>query len=451
MVESTLKNLVSEFVGTYLLIFTVGCNIIAGSTTWGVLSIASTLMISIYCFGSVSGAHFNPAVTVAAYLAGGMGENSLGKAVGYIFTQVIAGISAGFSYVYLFGVSKNLAPVGDFTWKEAMAAEVFYTFMLCFVVLRVAVASMNPAFNEYFALAIGFVVVAGGYGAGNISGGCFNPAVALGIDTSSAGLGWGWSAAYTGFELLGALLAVVAHKAVDVPLNGEPKLGDKARIFVSEFLGTFFLVLTVGFNVALGSEAPALSIGASLMCMIYALGSVSGGHFNPAVTAALVIAKKAALHSVPLYFGAQLLGGIAAGITYVEILADHSDPVALAPGEGHNWTGAAVAETVYTFLLCFVVMNVAALSDGKHMTEGGKSLQIYALAIGFCIVAGGNAVGSVSGASLNPAVSFGLDTAQAVKGGSWSNCLTYSAFEFLGASIAAASFLVVRDESSDKL
>ena len=59
--------------------------------------------------------------------------------------------------------------------------------MLCFVVLRAAVSKMNPADNEYFGLAIGFVIVAGGYAAGWISGGAFNPAVAIGIDVASAG------------------------------------------------------------------------------------------------------------------------------------------------------------------------------------------------------------------------------------------------------------------------
>merc|ERR1711881_431844 len=78
-----------------------------------------------------------------------------------------------------------------------------YTFMLCFVVLNVATAGKNAG-NQFFGLAIGFVIIAGGYAAGNISGGCFNPAVALGIDVSSAGLGFGWGIAYTAYELLGA-------------------------------------------------------------------------------------------------------------------------------------------------------------------------------------------------------------------------------------------------------
>ena len=86
---------------------------------------------------------------------------------------------------------------------------------------------------------------------------------------------------------------------------------------------------------------------------------------------------------------------------------------------------AAFAEILYTFVLCFVVLNVATLS-GQHLTNGGKAKQIYGLAIGFCIVVGGYAIGAVSGGSLNPAVSFALDTSHAMKGGSWMNCIPYA-------------------------
>merc|ERR1719258_184637 len=124
--------------------------------------------------------------------------------------------------------------------------------MLCFVVLNVAGArkwSEKRASNEYYGLAIGFVVVAGAYGAGVVSGGCFNPAVAIGIDTSSVGLGFGWCIVYTLFELAGAVLAAVAFKGVRpgdfaaVPQADKP--ATEMNLFLSEFLGTFFLVLTV--------------------------------------------------------------------------------------------------------------------------------------------------------------------------------------------------------------
>merc|ERR1719446_472517 len=406
-----MKKLTAEFVGTFLLVLTVGCNVLGGSGTWAALSIASVLMVSIYALGSVSGANFNPAVSLALFL-NGTPDFTAQKMASYMLIQVIGGLAAGGVYYWLFGKAFNLEPGAGFSWQGAAVAEVAYTFMLCFVVLRAAISSVNPENNEYFGMAIGFVIVAGGYAAGWISGGAFNPAVAIGLDVASAGLGFGYCALYTAFEFLGAIMAVAAHKAMEQGSS----LGKTGANFLSEFLGTFFLVLTVGLNVTGGSPAPALSIGASLMCMIYALGNVSGAHFNPAVTLALWASNKCTRDDVPLYWASQVAGGICAGMLYTFTTGSS---VPLAPGKGFSWGAAAFAEIMYTFVLCFVVLNVATLEGGKpgHMTSGGKSNQIYGLAIGFCIVVGGYAIGAVSGGSLNPAVSFGLDTSNAMKGG----------------------------------
>merc|ERR1719337_393214 len=163
--------------------------------------------------------------------------------------------------------------------------------MLCFVVLNCAAAKKNAG-NQFFGLAIGGVIWAGAYGAGAISGGCFNPAVALGIDVSSAGLGFGWGFAYTGYELIGAGLASAAFRVVRPDEFGGDAEYSLSTKLVSEFIGTFFLVLTVGLNVIGKSPAPVFSIASSLMCMIYALGNCSGAHFNPAVTLALLLSGR---------------------------------------------------------------------------------------------------------------------------------------------------------------
>jgi aquaporin Z len=251
-----------------------------------------------------------------------------------------------------------------------------------------------------------------------------------------------WCLLYTVYEFIGAALAAGAHKMVE---DGS-SVGKAGKQAISEFIGTYFLVLTVGLNVLGSSPAPALSIGASLMCMVYALGGVSGAHFNPAVTTALTLAGKSPVGDIGIYMGSQLLGGLAAGITYTSVVGR---AVPLQPGTGHSWSDAAFAEILYTFVLCFVVLNVATLS-GQHLTNGGKAKQIYGLAIGFCIVVGGYAIGGVSGGSLNPAVSFALDTSNATKGGAWMNCIPYSCFEIVGAAAAAGAFFVTRDEEFTK-
>ena len=180
----------------------------------------------------------------------------------------------------VYGRASNLEPNEAFTWTGAGAVEFLYTFMLVFVVLRAAVADVNPDSKEYFPLAIGFVIVAGGYAAGPISGGAFNPAVAIGVDVASAWQGVYYCGVYTLFEFAGAAAAALVHKALDSPPGVTPSMAKKC---VSEFIGTYFLILTVGLNVLMKSPAGALSIAASLMCMIYALGGVSGANFNPAV------------------------------------------------------------------------------------------------------------------------------------------------------------------------
>merc|ERR1719265_1221813 len=163
---------VAEFVGTYLLVFTVGCNVLSGSPVWAATSIACVLMVSIYALGGVSGANFNPAVSLTLGLSNKLEWKEVGI---YCVVQLIAGICAGLSYAALFWKAFNLGPAPGFTWAEAGAIEVLYTFMLCFVVLNTATAAKNDG-NQFFGLAIGFVIVAGGYAGGGISGGAVNPA-----------------------------------------------------------------------------------------------------------------------------------------------------------------------------------------------------------------------------------------------------------------------------------
>ena len=260
--------------------------------------------------------------------------------------------------------------------------------------------------NQFYGLAIGYVIVAGGYAGGPISGGCFNPAVAFGIDVPSAGLGFGWSFAYLAYELIGAALAAGPYRVVH-PEEYSP--GATAILGVkccSEFIGTFFLVMTVGLNVLGKSPAGAWSIAASLMCMIYALGAVSGAHFNPAVTLAIFLSgrgKMSGAGEMGAYLGTQIVAEILAAFTYVAIFKGETFP--LQPGKGYGHGEAAMAEIVFTFVLCFVVLSVATTKDA--------SKDVFGLAIASSVTVGGNAIGAISGGSLNPAVSFGTPAERA--------------------------------------
>ena len=120
---------------------------------------------------------------------------------------------------------------------------------------------------------------------------------------------------------------------------------------LSEFLGTYMLVLTVGLNVLGGSKAPVWSIAVSLMCMIFALGTCSGAHFNPAVTVAIAVSvrNKIASSDVGKYIGVQLAGGICAALAYTVMESGQVFP--LEPGAGHKWISAYFLAMVFTFMV----------------------------------------------------------------------------------------------------
>eukprot|EP00747_Dinoflagellata_sp_TGD_P126014 gnl/TRDRNA2_/TRDRNA2_174230_c4_seq60.p1 gnl/TRDRNA2_/TRDRNA2_174230_c4~~gnl/TRDRNA2_/TRDRNA2_174230_c4_seq60.p1 ORF type:complete len:463 (-),score=113.07 gnl/TRDRNA2_/TRDRNA2_174230_c4_seq60:68-1456(-) len=437
---------VAEFVGTFLLVFTIGCNVITGSATWAATSIAAVLMVSIYALAGVSGANFNPAVSVALGISNKLDWKEVGI---YSIVQIIGGIIGGTAAGVLMWDVVHLAPGKGFQWWQASAVEFLYTFMLCFVVLNVA-CTKKHRHNQFYGLAIGFVIVAGGYGGGHISMGCFNPAVAFGIDVPSASRGFGYCLVYTCFELAGAaaaafLFMVIRPEDCKKKEDEEDEEDEEADVAyplhvrsLSEFLGTYFLVLTVGLNVLGGSPAAVWSIAAALMCMIFALGSRSGAHFNPAVTVAILSSGRGKISPADAvkYIVVQIFGGICAAFSYAAMENFKTFP--LQPGAKYGWGAALGAEVVFTFVLCLVVLCVAT-------TKAGLS-QWFGLAIGSCVTAGGYAIGAVSGGSLNPAVSVGISTADLhlnpLYHGTWMNCIGYSLAEFAGAILAAVVFRV---------
>jgi len=427
---------VAEFVGTFMLVFSVGCNVLAGSATWAVLSIACTLMVSIYALGAVSGANFNPAVSLALGISKKMAWKEVAM---YICVQLSAGILASLGYGMLLGKVFDLsAQATGPAWWQVGLAEMLYTFMLCFVVLNVAASKQHAGNNQFYGLAIGFVIVAGGYGAGHLSGGCFNPAVALGIDASSFSSSFGWSLVYFVYEFIGAALASVLFglcrpdEADDYVQEDEDNAYPLRPRLISEFLGTYMLVLTVGLNVIGGSKAAVFSIAASLMCMIFALGSVSGAHFNPAVTTAILCSGREliSVKDAVAFVGVQLLGGIFGALTYMTMEGGKSVPLKPASGIVQAW----IAEFIFTFLLSFVVLSVATVKTPLS--------EYFGLAIGACVIAGGLAIGSISGGSLNPAVSTGLAFSDRINGGPMMHCFSYSCIEILGGAMAAGIFVV---------
>jgi aquaporin Z len=165
-----------ELIGTFFLVLTVGMTAVysPGAGAMAPIAIGMVLAVMIYAGGHVSGGHFNPAVTVGAWVRGACPTSDVGP---YIIAQVVGGVIASLLAGFLSSGSSSvmtLAPV------PVLVAEFVFTFALVYVVLNVATAKSTEG-NSYFGLAIGGTVLVGAYSVGGISGGAFNPAVAIGL------------------------------------------------------------------------------------------------------------------------------------------------------------------------------------------------------------------------------------------------------------------------------
>lgn len=166
-----------EFIGTFFLVFTVGMTVLnpGNAGIMAPLAIGSVLAVMVYAGGHVSGGHYNPAVSFSVFLRGKLSFQDM---ILYWVFQIVAGVVAAYLAVYMKGAEAASPLQLDVT--KAFIAEFLYTFALCFVVLHVATDKCTEN-NSYFGLAIGFTVLVGAYAVGTVSGGAFNPAVALGI------------------------------------------------------------------------------------------------------------------------------------------------------------------------------------------------------------------------------------------------------------------------------
>jgi len=200
--------------------------------------------------------------------------------------------------------------------------------------------------------------------------------------------------------------------------------------YIVEFIGTFFLVATIGFCVlepGAGNLAP-IAIGSALMVMIFAGGHISGGHYNPSMTLAVFLRGKCPMSDVLPYWGAQVAGAAAAAFT---VLFMKNNPTVAAGTP--DVARALLAEFLFTFALCYVVLNVAT-------AKGTSGNSFYGLAIGFTVLTGAFAVGSVSGGAFNPAVAVGV-TLMGLS--TWANIWIFLVANFGGAAVAATVFKIV--------
>ena len=203
--------------------------------------------------------------------------------------------------------------------------------------------------------------------------------------------------------------------------------------YLVEFIGTFFLAMTVGMTV-IGASAGALApvaIGSALMIMVYAGGHVSGGHYNPAVTLAVWLRGRCATKDVLPYWVAQILGALAASAVVLFLKGD-----TMATPADLKTQPALLAEFLGTFALAYVVLNVAT----AKATAGNSN---YGLAIGFTVTTMAFALGGVSGGAFNPAVAVGITKMHLVDVG---NLWIYFTANLGAGALAALVFKLVNPD-----
>jgi aquaporin Z len=213
-----------------------------------------------------------------------------------------------------------------------------------------------------------------------------------------------------------------------------PRWAAATRKYVVEGIGTFFLVFTVAASVLSHSTFTPLAAGAVLMVMVYAGGHISGGHYNPAVTLAALWRRRIGLGDAAAYWVAQFAAGVVGGLV-ARAVVNPAAVTTLHPS-GHALAATAVVELLFTFALCYVVLNVATSKDQRDNS-------FFGLAIGFTVAAGAFAVGGISGGAFNPAVSLGAAT-----GGlfAWSTLWVYLVVQAVAGAAAGLTFLALNPD-----
>ena len=207
MTHSMQQKLTTEFIGTFFLSLTICTAAVYGSAgEYAPFGIASTLMVMIYAGGHISGAHYNPAVTVSIYLRGACEKDEV---LPYIASQVIGAISAALvveNLLFPDALSPEIVELGS----DAVVAELLFTFALVYVILNVATTESTSG-NGYYGAAIALVVFAGAITVGEISLGSFNPAVTSSLIVSGKlSLTDSWM--HFAPQFIGAILATYVYK-----------------------------------------------------------------------------------------------------------------------------------------------------------------------------------------------------------------------------------------------
>eukprot|EP00929_Paragymnodinium_shiwhaense_P061622 TRINITY_DN30797_c0_g2_i1.p1 TRINITY_DN30797_c0_g2~~TRINITY_DN30797_c0_g2_i1.p1 ORF type:complete len:345 (+),score=58.96 TRINITY_DN30797_c0_g2_i1:633-1667(+) len=236
----------------------------------------------------------------------------------------------------------------------------------------------------------------------------------------------------------GAALATVLFKLVRSHMLN-PSLEGLPSLLTAEFYGTFMLSLTACLNKMDDSQATSLSDAACLLCMRYSLADVSGGHFNPAVSLAAIVAGTQDMYPLKwtAYTVVQAGASLSAGNFAIMFRGSHGSlqAVELAPAE-YGMAAALASELLFTLALVVVV-----LSEARRREESPTFASSFAVAS--CVTAAGIASGKISGGTLNPAIAIAISNCSSSSfADSMFMLALWSGAEMLGGLVASTIFLV---------
>lgn len=231
------------------------------------------------------------------------------------------------------------------------------------------------------------------------------------------------------------VMDVITQRPPEVSAEVAEVAGPRAaRKYATELIGTFVFLFAIAAAVLSASSLAPLAIGAALMIMVYAGGHVSGGHYNPAVTLGALVRGRIGPADAVAYWVAQIVAGFLAMELARWVI--HPAHVATTTLSGHLLGAAFVAELVFTFALCYVMLNVATSKDHPNNS-------FYGLAIGFTILTGAIAVGAISGGAFNPAVAIG---GAAIGLFAWNTLWIYIVAQVVAAIAAGLAFLALNPD-----
>lgn len=193
-----MKNYITEFIGTFFLVLTIGL-------TGDPLAIGVMLMVMVYMGGHISGAHYNPAVSIAMILRGLLTTK---EAINYILSQLAGAFLAAIFVQWVGGAVMEVGPSNTASVLQILSVEAIFTFALVLVILNVATNPKTEG-NSYYGLAIGFTVMAGAFAGGGISGGAYNPAVGTGPILVDVIMGEGNTLSNFWYYLVGPIVGAV--------------------------------------------------------------------------------------------------------------------------------------------------------------------------------------------------------------------------------------------------